>query len=51
MRINKSDIQEQLIYIWECPECHMINNEIEDPDETEYYHCIFCNQDIELQDD
>ena len=51
MRINKSEIEESIVYTWICPECGKVNQDYSDPDDLEYYHCSNCSTDIELQEE
>ncbi len=50
MELNKSDISEEIRYVWECPKCQHFNEGTDDPDYEEMFHCEECAESFDIID-
>ena len=47
-KLNRSDISEEIYWVWECSKCNSYNDEFDAPEDSEIYICENCNTEFEL---
>ena len=48
--MKRSEISEEIRYVFECPKCGELNEQCEDPEDETTVLCDFCTQEIEIED-
>lgn len=48
--LKRSDVSEEIRFVWDCPNCGYFNETYESPDEVEDYCCDDCKKCFELKD-
>lgn len=50
LSIQRCDVQEAIVWVWDCPNCNYPNTTDFDPASEEEYCCDDCNECIKLED-
>ena len=50
MKIKRNEIHEEMIYVWQCPNCKDYNETHDDPQHDNEICCDSCGLTIEIED-
>lgn len=49
--MKRSEVSEEVRYVWTCPSCEAINEDCDDPNYEDAYFCSECGDTVELEDE